>query len=139
MSLNIVKTSTFHFDTNGLILKSFDTVKWEFLKAPLKAFAFVLQLWISILYNIKSCVTNNGHSSNYFNLPRGIKQGWSISSLLFSSRNCSNCTNLENDKGLIAKSQSVFFSCSMISILLCFSSPIYHVLHVQGTKNKTVF
>ena len=42
--------------------KAFDTIKWSFLKAALKAFGFgpVFQRWITILYtNIESCVTNN--------------------------------------------------------------------------------
>ena len=66
--------------------KAFDTIKWSFLKAALKAFGFgpVFQRWITILYtNIESCVTNDGHLSKYFKLWRGIRQGCPISALLF--------------------------------------------------------
>ena len=66
--------------------KAFDTIKWSFLKAALKAFGFgpVFQHWITILYtNIESCVTNNGHLSKYFKLWKGIRQGCPISALLF--------------------------------------------------------
>ena len=66
--------------------KAFDTIKWSFLKAALKAFRFgpVFQCCITILYtNIESCVTNNGHLSKYFKLWRGIRQGCPISALLF--------------------------------------------------------
>ena len=59
--------------------KAFDTVSWSFLFKSLKAFN-----WIKIIYsNIQSCVTNNGKSSNFLQLERGIRQGCCLSALLF--------------------------------------------------------
>ena len=40
--------------------------------------------WFDTIYNcIESCVTNNGHSSQFFKLGRGIRQGCPLSALLF--------------------------------------------------------
>ena len=40
--------------------------------------------WIRILYtDIKSCVTNNGWSSEYFHLERGVRQGCPLSPYMF--------------------------------------------------------
>ena len=66
--------------------KAFDTVSWSFLFKSLKAFNFGDSFikWIKIIYsNIQSCVTNNGKSSNFFQLERGIRQGCCLSALLF--------------------------------------------------------
>ena len=66
--------------------KAFDSIEWEYLKAPLKAFNFGLTLfnWIDVLYNeASSCVINNGHSTSFFRLQRGVRQGCPLSSLLF--------------------------------------------------------
>ena len=57
---------------------SFDSVEWEFLIESLKKFNFgrdFLQ-WAKTFYNnIQSCVINNGVSSNFFTLERGVRQG----------------------------------------------------------------
>ena len=66
--------------------KAFDTVKWSFLTEILGYYGFRhnFQRWISILCkNSESCVTNNGYSSPFFKLSRGIRQGCPISALLF--------------------------------------------------------
>ena len=66
--------------------KAFDTVSWSFLFKSLKAFNFGDSFikWIKIIYsNIQSCVTNNGKSSNCFQLERGTRQGCCLSALLF--------------------------------------------------------
>ena len=66
--------------------KAFDSIEWEYLKAALKAFNFGPNLlnWIDVLYNeASSCVINIGHSSSFFPLQRGVRQGRPLSGLLF--------------------------------------------------------
>ena len=66
--------------------KAFDTVKWNFLKKVLNyyGFGYNFKRWITILYNdSESCVANNGYTSSFFKLSRGIRQGCPISALLF--------------------------------------------------------
>ena len=56
--------------------KAFDRVEWEFLIESLKKFNLgrdFLQ-WVKSFYNnIQSCVVNNGVSSNFFTLERGVR------------------------------------------------------------------
>ena len=65
----------------GLLLfigfqKAFDRVEWEFLIESLKKFYLgrdFLQ-WVKSFYNnIQSYVVNNGVSSNFFTLERGVR------------------------------------------------------------------
>ena len=40
--------------------------------------------WISVLYNdVESEVINGGHMTNYFRVSRGVREGCSLSPLLF--------------------------------------------------------
>ncbi len=66
--------------------KAFDSVSWSFLYKTLDALNFGenLQRWVKLLYNnTSSCVTNNGYSSAFFSVERGVRQGCPVSPLLF--------------------------------------------------------
>ena len=66
--------------------KAFGSLSWSFLLKSLGKYNFgnYFISWVKILYNgIESCVTNNGKSSNFFKLERGIRQGCCLCALLF--------------------------------------------------------
>ena len=66
--------------------KAFDSIEWDFLQKALSTFGFGTKFidWINIIYsNINSCVINNGHTTEYFSLERGIRQGCPLSAYLF--------------------------------------------------------
>ena len=75
----------------GLLLfldfeKAFDTVEWAFVQKTFQFYNFGPSLikWIKLCYhNIESCVLNNGWSSNFFRLERGVRQGYPLSPYLF--------------------------------------------------------
>ena len=56
--------------------KAFDTIEWKFIQNAIAFFNFgeSIQRWISTFYsNIQSSVLNNGFSTNYFALSRGVR------------------------------------------------------------------
>jgi hypothetical protein len=66
--------------------KAFDTVNWHFMYQTLEAMNFGPNFigYIKTMYHeIESCVMNNGHTSGYFKLTRGIRQGCPMSAYLF--------------------------------------------------------
>ena len=76
----------------GLLLfldfeKAFDTVEWNFIEKTLGIFGFGSSFvkWINMCYsNIESCVSvNNGWSTDFFKLGRGVRQGYPLSPDLF--------------------------------------------------------
>ena len=70
-------------NTPGILLqlvfqKAFDTIEWKFIQNAIAFFNFCdsIQRWIQTFYsNIQSSVLNNGFSTNYFALSRGVRQG----------------------------------------------------------------
>jgi hypothetical protein len=81
-------------DMDGLLLlvdfeKAFDSVEWNFLRKALESFNFgpFICKWFETFYvDSKSCVINNGHISNIFNLERGCRQQDPLSPYLLSPR-----------------------------------------------------
>ena len=66
--------------------KAFDSLNHNFLIAVLKKYGFGDDFidWVLILFNSQeSCVINGGHSTKYFPLERGTRQGDPISAYLF--------------------------------------------------------
>ena len=66
--------------------KAFDSIEWNYLLETLQLFNFGhdIQNWIKIFYNnVTSCILNNGHSSTFFSLQRGVRQGCPLSGVLF--------------------------------------------------------
>ena len=66
--------------------KAYDRVEWNWLFSTLKFFGFGNKFigWLRTLYkNAKSSIITNGHQSAYFDITRGIRQGDSLSGLLY--------------------------------------------------------
>ena len=93
-NIRLLEDIIFEIENNGLdsiILlqdqeKAFDRVEWEWLFATLKYFGFGETFigWLMTLYkNSQSSIITNGHQSAYFDITRGIRQGDSLSALLY--------------------------------------------------------
>ena len=66
--------------------KAFDRVEWNWLFSTLRHFNFgdTFIAWLKTLYkNSLSSIMTNGRQSNYFKVTRGIRQGDSLSALLY--------------------------------------------------------
>ena len=87
---DIVETSDLQ-NLSGYLLtidfeKAFDSLNHDFLVAVIKRYGFGESFtdWIKILLkNQESCVINGGHTTKYFKLEKGARQGDPISAYLF--------------------------------------------------------
>jgi hypothetical protein len=78
-------------DKDGIIAfldfeKAFDTIQWEVIYDALKMFNLGPNFikWVHTIYNeTEASVTNNGFSSPFFKLQRGVRQGCPLSAYLF--------------------------------------------------------
>ena len=66
--------------------KAFDRVDWDFLRATLSRMGFGPSFirWVNLLYSgIESAVNVNEHVTPFFRLTRGVRQGCTLSPLLY--------------------------------------------------------
>ena len=93
-NIRLIEDLSFFTERNnlpGIILnvdfeKAFDSLNWNFIDKALQKFNFGpnFRKWIQTLYcNIESTIINNGHTSPYFKIKRGIRQGCPLSAYLF--------------------------------------------------------
>ena len=66
--------------------KAFDSIDHDFMYRVLSHFNFGQDLikWTRLFYtDSKSCILNNGHMTDFFNIQRGVRQGCPLSPYLF--------------------------------------------------------
>ena len=89
--INNVISYTESKNITGLLLfvdfeKAFDTIEWAFIEKTFHHFGFGSSFikWINLFYcDIQSCVINNGWSTGFFELGRGVRQGCPLSPYIF--------------------------------------------------------
>jgi len=75
----------------GLLLfldfeNAFDTIAWPFIRKTFQYFGFGSNIlkWLNLFYcRPESCVLNNGWTSHFFEIQRGVRQGCRLSPYLF--------------------------------------------------------
>ena len=93
-NIRLVSDIIDHYDMtykSGILLmldfkKAFDTIEWEFMFKALHSFNFGPSFirWIQTIYNSPvACIKNNGYFSESFKISRGIRQGCTVSALIF--------------------------------------------------------
>ena len=66
--------------------RAFDSLEWPFMQRVLEIFNFGASInnWIKVFYtDIESAVMNNGFSTKWFQLSRGVRQGCPLSPYLY--------------------------------------------------------
>ena len=89
-NISLIEDIMFHTKRMNSLGKAlfidFDSVDWNYLIAALRVFNFGPNFlnWVEVLYrDASSCVINNGYTSPFFCLQRGVRQGCPLSGLLF--------------------------------------------------------
>ena len=90
-NIRLIEDIVHEMDDDKIILmldqeKAFDRVEWSWLFKVLHRFSFGERFitWVKLMYkNMKSSVLTNGYPSEYFTISRGIRQGDSLSALLY--------------------------------------------------------
>ena len=85
--MNVTKSD----NISGLLVaidfqKAFDSINWKSLENVLQSFGFgqSFSQWDKTFYcDITSCVMNNGYSSGYFQVQKGVRQGVPLSAYFF--------------------------------------------------------
>ena len=96
--------------------KAFDSLNWYFTQRTFKHFNFGSSMinWVKTFYNnIESCVLNNGWSSNFFKLERGVRQGCPLSPYLFIlcvEVQAEKIRNTKDIKGMIVNQNEIKIS-----------------------------
>ncbi len=96
--------------------KAYDSISWEFLFKALEHYNFGPDFlkWVKLCYtDISSCTVNNKWSSPFFKISRGLRQGDSMSSLLFNlvAEIMSYCIRQNpNIKGVIYENEEIKIS-----------------------------
>ena len=97
--------------------KAFDSIDRDSLIKCLRYFNFEGSFinWIKLFYsNAKSCVSNNGHHSEFFPIQRGVRQGCPLSPYLFIigiELLANQITTKENIKGITLAGSELKITC----------------------------
>jgi mannosylglycoprotein endo-beta-mannosidase len=84
--------------------KAFDSIDWNYLWEALASYNIPSSFidMMKLLYNdIESCVTNNGTSTPYFKITRGVRQGDPIAAYLFTLAIELLAINIRNNSKII--------------------------------------
>ena len=104
-------------DLQGILIdidfeKAFESWNWNFLIAVLEKLNVGTSLikWIGVFFtNVSSCIINNGFTSKYFRVKRGVRQGDPLSLYLFTMAEVMACKIRQEDniKGVHIEDETV--------------------------------
>ena len=99
--------------------KAFDSLEWSFIKKAFEYFSFgddILR-WVEVFSKeISSCVINNGHTSTFFSIQKGVRQGCPLLPYLFIiciELLAISITNDTNLKGMPFSNENLTLTCKI--------------------------